>query len=235
MRFRKFVRVNTSILLAILAFAFAAVGQSKDGANPTAFTSSEFTGKGPSKETNYYFSFSGGPGEVTVRLEIKAKSYSTFARLEILDAEQNALAMHNMNASTSSGAQQVVKKIDLDEKQTVVLKVTLDGNLASYKITLGGAVETGTPSTDSTASTGTPETTGSTDTTASTETVQEQPADPSPTTTGGKNKFFNVDLGKYKLGQFINFPKTGTLVIQLKDGTAQEIDLASVKSVTVKK
>src|SRR5687768_4599061 len=231
----KSLRNNCSrkLFLTVAAILLTAIGinaQSKDQSNPTAFTSNEFAGKGPSKETNYFFSFTGGPGEVTVRLEIKAKSYSTFARLEVLDAELDALAMHNMNASTTSGTQQVKKTINLDEKQTILLKVTLDGNLANYKITIGGAVETGGASTENTGSTGgAPESPGSTDT------VPEQPVTETQTPTEGKNKFFKIDLGQYKLAQLINFPKTGTLVIHLKDGTTQEIDLASVKSVTVKK
>lgn len=216
-------------IATVLLTAIATDAQSKDQSNPTAFTSNEFAGKGPSKETNYFFSFTGGPGEVTVQLEIKAKAYSTFARLEILDAELNAVAMHNMNASTTSGTQQVKKTINLDEKQTILLKVTLDSNLANYRIVLGGAIESAaaTPTDTPPADTG-----GGV--APSTESTPSE-GSPDPTASTGSNKFFNIDFGKFKLGQFINMPKTGTLVIHLKDGTAQEIDLASVKSVTVKK
>src|SRR5215204_5467362 len=129
-------------LLAIYCMAVSVTAQSTNQSEPTQFSGSEYTGKGPNKETLYFFSFTGGPGEVSVRLEIKAKQYSTFARLEILDAELNTLATHNMNAATTSGSQQVLKKINLDEKQTVLLKVTLDSNLANYKIVVAGAVET---------------------------------------------------------------------------------------------
>lgn len=229
-------RINTTkfiaAILAIYCMAVSITAQSTNQSEPTQFSGNEYTGKGPSKETLYYFGFTGGPGEVSVRLEIRAKQYSTFARLEILDAELNTLATHNMNASTTSGSQQVLKKINLDEKQTVLLKVTLDGNLANYKIALGGAIETGAsgPSTPTDAP---PVDTGG-GTTPSTESTPSE-ASPGPSSSTGSNKFFNVDFGKFKLGQFINLPKTGTLVIQMKDGTTQEIDMASVKSVTVKK
>jgi len=225
-----------ALIFGILVCTIHLAGQSTDQSSPTAFTSAEYAGKGPSKETLYFFSFTGGPGEVSVRLEIKAKQYSTFARLEILDAELNTLATHNMNAATTSGAQQVLKKLNLDEKQTVLLKVTLDSNLANYKIVIGGAIEAGAPTPET--GTSTPSDTPPADTGGgaipSTEPAPSE-ASPSPTTSTGGNKFFNVDLGKFKLGQFINMPKTGTLVIQMKDGTTQEIDMASVKSVTVKK
>ncbi len=139
-----------------------------------------------------------------------------------------------MNAATTSGAQQVLKKINLDEKQTVLLKVTLDSNLANYKIVLGGAVETASAApTDTPPSDTPPASDGGGGSSTMGSTASE--ASPGPTASTGGNKFFNTDFGKFKLGQFINFPKTGTLVIQMKDGTTQEIDLASVKSVTVKK
>ena len=41
----------------------------------------------------------------------------------------------------------------------------------------------------------------------------------------GANKFFNIDFGKSKFGQFINLLKKRML----------EIDVAGVKSVTIKK
>ena len=218
-----------AFVFGMLACTIHVAGQSTNQSSPTPLTSAEFTGKAPSKETLYFFNFTGGPGEVTVQLEIKAKQYSTFARLEILDSGLNTLATHNMNAATTSGAQQVLKKVNLDEKQTVLLKVTLDANLANYKIALGGAIE---------AAASTPTDTPPADTSGGTSTSTESTpseASPGPTASTGGNKFFNVDFGKFKLGQFINMPKTGMLVIQMKDGTTQEIDLASVKSVTVKK
>jgi hypothetical protein len=214
---------------AIYCLAISIAAQSTNQSEPTQFSGTEYSGKGPAKETLYFFSFTGGPGEVTVRLEIKAKQYSTFARLEVLDSELNTLATHNMNAATTSGSQQILKKINLGEKQTVLLKVTLDGNLANYKIAIGGAVDAGTASPSDTP----PADTGGGTNTSAESVVSE--ASPEPTAATGSNKFFNIDFGKFKLGQFINMPKTGTLVIQMKDGTAQEIDLSGVKTVTVKK
>ena len=243
----KIVATFYSIFLAVFGLAAAAPAQSTNESSPTALTTTEYTGKPPTKETTYYFNFSGGPGEVSVRLEIKAKQYSTFARLEILDAELNTLATHNMNASTASGTGQVLKKLELNEKQTLLIKITFDGNLASYKIVLGGAVDAGAPSSSQT---GTSETGGAQDAGASPQTAASSEAGSSstptestsgsaptetPTPSSGGNKFFNVDLGKFKLGQLINMPKSGTLIIQMKDGTTHEIDLMSVKNLTIKK
>jgi hypothetical protein len=45
---------------------------------------------------------------VTVQLEIKAKDYSTFARLEVWSGNK-IIAMHNMNAATTTGTSTVVE------------------------------------------------------------------------------------------------------------------------------
>ena len=133
MRFRKFLFPITVVLF----FACVAAAQSTSMSNPTPLNG-EYTGKGPSKETSYYFSFTGGPGSVKVALEIKAKDYSTFARLEIGNDPSNLIAMHNMNASTTTGAADVVKEFKLASEQTVRIKLILDSNLAEYKLSVTG-------------------------------------------------------------------------------------------------
>ena len=221
-----------ALIFGILVCTGHAAAQSTNQSEPTQFSGTEYAGKGPSKETLYYFGFTGGPGEVSVRLEIKAKQYSTFARLEILDADLNTLATHNMNAATTSGSQQVLKKINLDEKKAVLLKVTLDSNLANYKIVLAGAVETASAAPTDTPPSDTPPADAGSGGSATTDSTASE-AGPGPTASTS-SKFFNVDLGKFKLGQLINMPK-GTLVIQMKDGSTQEIDMTTVKSLTIKK
>jgi hypothetical protein len=216
------MRVNK--VLVIIVFLVSSIGvaaQSTSQSSPTSLNG-PYQGKGPNKETNYYFTFTGGPGEVTVQLEINAKEYSTFARLEVWSGNKT-IATHNMNAATTTGASSVVKEFNLDAKQTVLLKLTLDAKLANYTITLGGAVEVEPQASSGGNGGGMPD-------------PEIAPTGPTKSeSSSGIGKAFNIDLGKFKLGQFINFPKTGTLVIQMKDGTTQEIDLASVKSVTVKK
>ena len=117
--------VHTFFLsLILLVLVNSATAQSTVQSKPTPLTTSEYTAKGPTKETNYYFSFTGGPGEVSVTLKIKATDYSTFARIEILTSGMATLATHNMNATTGTGPVQVVK--------TVSLKKTTDTNYQTY-------------------------------------------------------------------------------------------------------
>ena len=125
-----------------LLLAVTVVGQSTNPSSPTP-VNGQYTGKGPSKETNYYFSFTAGPGAVSVKLDIKAKDYSTFARIEIGNDPSNLIAMANMNASTTTGPASVAKDFTLDKKRTVRVKLTLDGNLAEYRLSINGGGDGG--------------------------------------------------------------------------------------------
>ena len=128
-----------STVAACLLFAITVSSQSTNPSSPTP-VNGQYKGKGPSKETNFYFSITGGPGDIRVRLDIKAKDYSTFARIEIDNDPSNLIAMHNMNASTTTGAASVTKEFKLAKKQTVRIKLTLDGNLAEYTLTVDGGI-----------------------------------------------------------------------------------------------
>jgi hypothetical protein len=228
MKNNKTINALNSLLLMILSLGLigATHAQSTDQSAPMVFTSNEVSGKGPSKETNYYYSFTGGPGEVTVSLNIKAKQYSTFARLEVLDAEFNTLATHNMNATTGSGPVQVMKKIGLSEKQTVLIKVTLDGNLTEYKIKLGGAVELGSaPPVETPVDAGNSSSTPSNDESS----VVPDAAAEAPK----KEKKFSLDY-KSKIAMLKDLGTSGTLIILMKDGSTQEVLLKNVKGITLR-
>ena len=218
--------------LILLVLVNSARAQSTVQSKPTPLTTSEYTAKGPTKETNYYFSFTGGPGEVSVTLKIKATDYSTFARIEILTSGMATLATHNMNATTGTGPVQVVKTVSLKKQQTLIIKLTLDANLEEYGISLAGKVDVATTTEDA----------GSTEPEANNASSQQPQAEaptadttPSPTATNTASKIFNIDFSKYKIGQLIKLPKTGTLEIQMADGTTQTIDLKTIKSIAINK
>ena len=137
-----------SVMATLLLIAISLNAQSTNPSSPTPL-SGTYTGKGPSQEKNYYFNFTAGPGNVSVRLDIKAKEYSTFARIEIGNDPSNLIAMHNMNASTTTGPASVTKQFKLAEEQTVRIKLTFDGNLAEYTLSVNGAGSEGSGKTGS--------------------------------------------------------------------------------------
>lgn len=135
--------IKACFLLALLLVAIPAAAQSTDRDNPTMLTSNEIKDEGVGKSVEYYYGFTAGPGEVTITVDLKARSYSTAVRFELLDAESNQILAHNMNAATTTGGERVVKKTRVREKQSVVLKLVLDSNTGEYMVRLGGAVEFG--------------------------------------------------------------------------------------------
>ena len=215
------------IIALILVGGLAASAQSTDQSNPTPITSNELTIAGPKKSNQqFYYSFTAGPGEVSLQFSVKAKTYSTFVGVKIFDAELNTLTYHNMSADSSQSM--VLKKFDVGAKQTLVMSFTSDSNLGECKIKLGGAVELGgaesssSSTSDSTATNSTPE-------------VQpvEQGSGAGASTSSGKNKdlvFSVLDA----VGQRFNIPANGKLRLEMKDGSVQEIDLTQVKKILVK-
>ena len=215
------------IIALILVGGVAASAQSTDQSNPTPITSNELTIAGPKKSNQqFYYSFTAGPGEVSLQFSVKAKTYSTFVGVKIFDAELNTLTYHNMSADSSQSM--ALKKFDVGAKQTLMMSFTSDSNLGECKIKLGGAVELGSAESSSSSAS---------DSTATNSTPEVQPVDQGSgagaSTSSGKNKdlvFSILDAA----GQRFNIPANGKLRLEMKDGSVQEIDLTQVKKILVK-
>ena len=213
-----------------LVMASATFAQSTDQSNPTAITANELVIAGPKKNNQlYFYSFSAGPGEVTLSLNVKAKSSSTFVGIKIFDSESNTLAYHNMSADTGSPGI-ALKKFEVGEKQTLTMSFTSDPSLGECRIKFGGAVELGSAEVSSTSNLGVISETNATMSNASTSTMTDQT---STTSSPGKNKNFMFSILD-AAGQRFNIPTSGKLLLEMKDGTSQEIDLVTVKKITVK-
>jgi len=235
MRFKTKTCVLTLLLIAYTYASPSIIAQSTDAESPTPVETNELMIAGPKKNNQqFYYSFSAGPGEVTMTFHVKAKSSSTFVGVKVFDSEMNTVTYHNMSADTISPGL-AKKKFDVGDKQTLIMSFTSDGNLANCKITFGGAVEFGGPMAGSVpngelvSETVPPVTT---DTGAlstepqSTLSYQGQ--------TMSNNKSFTLNILD-AVGQRFNIPVNGKLRIEMKDGTVQEIDLAQVKKIQVKK
>jgi hypothetical protein len=215
------------IMALILIGGVAASAQSTDQSNPTPIGSNELTITGPKKSNQqFYYSFTGGPGEVTLQFNVKAKSSSTYVGVKVFDAELNTVTYHNMSADTSPAL--ALKKFDVGGKQTLVLSFTSDSSLGECKIKFGGAVEfNGAESSSSSAS----------DSTATNSMPEVQPVDQGSgagaSTSKGKNKDFVFSVLD-AVGQRFNIPANGKLRLEMKDGSVQEIDLTQVKKILVK-
>jgi hypothetical protein len=236
MRHYKFV-LFLLFALCVLVSAGNCLAQSTDQSNPTPISSNELIIKGPRKNNQqYYYSITGGPGEVSISLSVKAKAYSTFVGIKIFDAEMNTLTYHNMSADTGSPGM-ALKKFDVGEKQTLVMSFTSDSSLAECRLKFGGAVEFGTVETNSGLnSTTTVSEVSPTMSNSQPETVTSTGDQTSASSSNGaisKNKSFTFSIID-AVGQRFNIPATGKLHIEMKDGSVQEIDLTQVKKLLVK-
>jgi hypothetical protein len=215
------------LIVLIVGGTVSATAQSTDQSNPTPISSNELTITGPKKNNQqFYYSFTAGPGEVTLQFNVRAKSSSTFVGVKVFDAELNTLAYQNMSADTSPSM--ALKKFDVGAKQTLILSFTSDSSLGECKIKFGGAVEFGgsesspSPNADSTATNSMPEVK-----------PVDQGSGAGASTSSGKNKEFVFSILD-AVGQRFNIPAKGKLRLEMKDGSVQEIDLTQVKKILVK-
>jgi hypothetical protein len=130
-------------LLVIFAFLLGmsavAAAQSSDRDHPTPLASDEIKGAGTGKKVEYYYSFTGGPGQVLLTIDLKAKTAATNAEIEVFDPSGSKLFYYYPNATTKN--ERALKRFAAPEKQTLTLRLALDSNAGDYAIKLSDAVE----------------------------------------------------------------------------------------------
>lgn len=224
------------VAICLMVFEREARAQSTDQSNPTPIAANELVITGPKKSNQqYYYSFTGGPGEVSLQFNVKAKSSSTFVGVKVFDAELNTLAYHNMSADTSPSM--ALKKFDVGGKQTLMLSFTSDPSLGECKLTFGGAVEfAGADTGGGTNASATLSETNPKLSNSQPDVMTSSGEQNSTASSGGsmgKNKSFVFSILD-AVGQRFNIPATGKLHIEMKDGSVQDIDLTQVKKLQVK-
>jgi hypothetical protein len=117
------MNINKLIIATFILLTVAAVGfsQSQDRENPTPLTSNTIKGTGVGKKVEYYYCFPAGPGELVIGIDLKAKSGSTNADVEVFDAESNKILYQYPNATTQS--ERSLKRTALSIKQLLVLRL----------------------------------------------------------------------------------------------------------------
>ena len=133
------VAVNTS-------FAQDQQSPSKDRDNPTPLTSAEIRGDGVDEKTEYFYSFSAGPGEVTVTLDVKSDKSAAVSSvdLELIDARSKSLLRSFANPSLGD-SKRAVETVKVRGKQTLLLSVVVSQGVDNYRLRLSGAVEFAQP------------------------------------------------------------------------------------------
>jgi len=193
------------MFLTLAAFVSSNSAQSGDPDNPTPLSSNELKGSLGGVDKEFYYSFVAGPGKITVTVDIKASEGVTNMTLNFSAESADILVMP---LATHRGSKRESDSFNLDERQTVVMKLASTGSYkGSYQIRLGGAVDFKSDTAATTTTAPLPTTT----TTA-----------PPPTTNSITDFSGNC------------LPKNGSLSFTMSDGTVKEINLNSVQKVSHK-
>ncbi|MEP6848766.1 MAG: hypothetical protein ABI999_07905 [Acidobacteriota bacterium] len=204
-----------SILSVILSLAVvSSFGQSTDRDNPTPLSSSEISGvlddhqRDGNKET--FYSFTAGPGEVTITFDVKRRNRDSGAGVafEVLprNGSSTPLLCCEYVQSGDGGTGREVATLKLARRQVVILHITNASNGGgSFTARLSGATSFG----------------GS-------------------TSGGGYGDVSDNDndnsrgRGDRDSSNKIDVPATGMLHIRMKNGTSQDIDLSRVRNISVR-
>lgn len=191
-------------LFVFFAMTGAAFAQSDDRDNPTPLSSNEIKGNVEANKDEHFYSFTAGPGELTITADIVgAKDSGTLSlAFELLDKNgANALLCCEGVQGDFGGTGREVKSVKLTKRQTVIFHTTSnEGNSrGTFRFRFSGAAVSG----------------GS---------VKSSDDDK----INGNNRG-----GSNRLGNRISVPASGTLRIRMNDGSTKEIDLSLVKEISV--
>lgn len=131
-------------LLVLIAATGSAFAQSTDRDRPTPFTSTEINGELKAEEVEYFYSFTAGPGEFTITVDVKSSDGTTGTAFELLDADANKvlLCCEGAQADSTGTTGRDVKSIKLGKRQTVILHLTpFKYGSGTYRVRISGAVE----------------------------------------------------------------------------------------------
>ena len=133
-------------LLVLIAATGSTFAQSTNRDHPTPLRSDEIRGELNGDEIEYFYSFTAGPGELTITVDVKSSGGTTGTAFELLDSDANKVLICCEGAQADSGGQsgRDVASIKLGERQTVILHLTpFKYGKGTYRVRLSGAVAFG--------------------------------------------------------------------------------------------
>ena len=131
------------LLFITIAMSGSAAAQSTDRDHPTPLKSMELTGDLDNSGNEYFYSFIGGPGDLTITVDVKSSDGTSVLNFELLDRKGGAAIICCEYAQADSGGQngRDIKSVKLAKRQTVVLHITIGKTgTGTYRVKLGGAV-----------------------------------------------------------------------------------------------
>src|ERR1700704_6502909 len=135
--------LGIGVLLLLLAATGSVSAQSTNRDHPTVLSSDEIRGELDGTEIEYFFSFTAGPGEVTITVDVKSSDGTTGTAFELLDADANKVLIccEGAQADSTGTTGRDVKSINLGKRQTVILHLTpFKYGTGTYRVRISGAV-----------------------------------------------------------------------------------------------
>jgi hypothetical protein len=206
---------SAMILVAIVFVIGVAVGVSQaqysSRDNPRVLNSGEITGNMNDLNKETFYSFTAGPGEVTITVDVNAK-YDSQGLLTFEVVAQNGatnLACCYGAQGNGGGTGREVATFNVSKRQTVILHTT-NGPIGggTFRIRITGAANFG----------GGP-------------TVGDNGGD--TRNDGGNRNDSNYQRGNRRGGDPVDVPSSGILRIRMKDGSVRDIDLNKVRDISV--
>lgn len=198
------------IFAMILATAAGtAFAQSTDRDNPTPLQSNEVTGDIFETNAEHFYSFTAGPGELTITVDVKASPPDKLAGFNFELLERNAANVIQEGAGfvqgSNGGTDRVVRSVKLTRRQTIILHTTNGSgdNSGTFRVRLTGSAVSGG----------------------------------SPSTGGGYGQGSGYGQGEgrgNRDSEQLTVPASGTLHIRMKNGTTQDINLGRIQSISVR-
>ena len=146
---RKLLSKSVIILLILFACGLSVAAQttpSTDRDSPTPFVANEAKGEGPNEKTEYFYSFTAGPGEVTLTFDVKADKGANLHGFdyEVFDAQSRRLTGGFLDPVRGESKRKI-EKINVRGQQQLLLRLVVTEYVDTYRIRLGGAVSGGEP------------------------------------------------------------------------------------------
>jgi hypothetical protein len=131
-----------SLSLVIVA-AGVAVAQSRDRDHPTPINNSELRGSLNGRGGESFYSFTAGPGEVTITVEVRSIDGTLAMPFELLEANasNSILCCEFAQASAPGETGRVVKTVRIRSRRTVILHLTeYEYGAGTFLVRFSGAV-----------------------------------------------------------------------------------------------
>jgi hypothetical protein len=125
-----------------------AAAQSKDKTKPTPMTSTQVSGASRKEDgRELYYSFTAGPGELVVTLDVQGLSgrvdAGSLVRLAFYDQEFHEVGEFDRQSGLNGENRSRVEKYNFPKQTPLVMRLTFESGSSIYKVSLGGSISVG--------------------------------------------------------------------------------------------